>query len=327
MIDNGTHNNLSCEAGGVAMTASNLDQRIDAIRSFNRFYTRKIGVLHEKLLNGPFSLSEVRVLRELAHKDRPTASEIARELGLDMGYLSRILSGFENRGLICKEPSPTDARQSLLCLTDAGLKEFAPLNVRANEEVAATLETLTPAEQDRLLQAMGTIQRLLGDRNESSVPYILRTHQPGDMGWVVQRHGALYAQEYGWGEEFEAMVVEIVAKFIQHFDPKRERCWIAEREGTNVGSIFLVKGNEEVAKLRLLLVEPAARGLGIGRRLVQECVRFARQARYRKMTLWTNSVLHAARHLYEEAGFQLVREEPHDLFGKGLVGQTWELSL
>jgi DNA-binding MarR family transcriptional regulator/GNAT superfamily N-acetyltransferase len=309
------------------MIGSKLGQRIDAVRGFNRFYTRKIGVLHEKLLNGPFSLSEVRVLHELAHKDRPTASEIAKELGLDMGYLSRILSGFENRGLICREPAPADARQSLLRLTDDGWKEFAPLNSRANEEVAATLEVLTPAEQDRLLQAMGTIQGLLGGRQESKVPYILRTHQSGDMGWVVQRHGVLYAQEYGWGEEFEALVAGIVAKFIQQFDPKRERCWVAEREGTNVGSIFLVKDTEEVAKLRLLLVEPAARGLGIGRRLVQECVRFARQARYVKMTLWTNSILHAARRLYEEAGFQLVREEPHDHFGSGLIGQTWELSL
>jgi DNA-binding MarR family transcriptional regulator/GNAT superfamily N-acetyltransferase len=309
------------------MSESNSAHRIAAVRYFNRFYTRRIGILEEGLLTGPFSLTEVRVLYELAHRDKPSASEVAKELGLDAGYLSRILSGFEHRGLIGKGPSPADGRQTLLWLTEAGQKAFAPLDERADSEVARMLAELSDAEQSRLLAAMHTIESLLGARPEPKVPYLLRTHQPGDMGWVVYRHGVLYSQEYGWNEECEALIAGIVAKFIQEFDPRRERCWIAEKDGENVGSVFLVKHSEKVAQLRLLLVEPAARGLGIGRRLVQECVRFARQARYQTIMLWTNDVLDAARHLYQEAGFRLVEEKPHHSFGHDLVGQTWELTL
>jgi DNA-binding MarR family transcriptional regulator/N-acetylglutamate synthase-like GNAT family acetyltransferase len=312
---------------GDAMTRTDLERRVEAVRGFNRFYTRRIGVLDEGLLKSPFSLTEVRVLYELAHRDRPTAAELGKDLGLDAGYLSRILRGFEGRGLVAREPSPVDGRESLLRLTRRGHKAFAPLDARARDEVATLLADLSEEGQGRLVGAMHTIEDLLGDRPGPKVPYLLRPPRPGDMGWVVYRHGVLYAREYGWDERFEALVAGIVARFMQDFDPRRERCWIAERDGDNVGCTFLVKQSEEVAKLRLLLVEPAARGLGIGRRLVQECVGFARQAGYRTVTLWTDGVLHAARHLYQEAGFRLVREEPHDLFGHGLVGQTWELTL
>jgi DNA-binding MarR family transcriptional regulator/GNAT superfamily N-acetyltransferase len=279
------------------------------------------------LLGSPFSLTEVRVLYELAHRDRPTATELSSELGLDAGYLSRILRGFDRRGLVAKERSEADGRQSLLSLTARGRKAFAPLNTRAHDEVEAMLSRLSPAEQGLLIEAMRTIQTLLGGRSEPRVPYLLRPHQPGDMGWVVHRHGALYAQEYGWDETFEALVAEITAKFIRHFDPKRERCWIAERDGEIVGSVFLVQRSKTVGQLRLMYVEPKARGLGIGSRLVDECVRFARQVGYRKVVLWTNSVLDAARHIYEKAGFRLIHSEPHTSFGHDLIGETWELRL
>jgi DNA-binding MarR family transcriptional regulator/GNAT superfamily N-acetyltransferase len=308
-------------------TEDNFNRRIEAVRSFNRFYTKQIGVLREGLLESPFSLTEVRVLYELAHRDSPTATELSGELNLDAGYLSRILRSFEERGLISRTPSGTDGRQSHLCLTKKGEKEFAPLNARANDEIAVLLGKLTSAEQNRLIAAMQTIERLLSLQRESKTHYLLRQHQPGDMGWVVHRHGVLYAQEYGWDEQFEALVAEITSKFIQNFDPKRERCWIAEIDGENVGSVFLVKKSKSVAQLRLLLVDPKARGLGIGKRLVSECERFARQAGYRKIVLWTNSVLHSARHIYEEAGYRLIHEEPHHRFGHDLIGQTWELEL
>jgi DNA-binding MarR family transcriptional regulator/GNAT superfamily N-acetyltransferase len=305
----------------------NFNRQIEAVRSFNRFYTRLIGVLREGLLESRFSLTEVRVLYELAHRDHVTAKELADELYLDAGYLSRILRSFEEQGLIKRTPSGIDGRQSHLTLTKKGQKEFAPLNARAIDEVAILLGKLSSAEQNRLISAMITIERLLSGQSESKTNYLIRPHQPGDMGWVVHQHGVLYAQEYGWDEKFEALVAEITARFIQNFDPKRERCWIAERDGQNVGSVFLVKKSKTVAQLRLLLVDPKARGLGIGKRLVSECERFARQAGYRKIVLWTNNVLHAARHIYEEAGYQLIHEESHDKFGHGLVGQTWELEL
>jgi DNA-binding MarR family transcriptional regulator/N-acetylglutamate synthase-like GNAT family acetyltransferase len=309
------------------MARGDLDQCIDAVRSFNRFYTKQIGVLREGLLESPFSLTEVRVLYELAHRGEPTAAEICKDLGLDAGYLSRILRGFERRGLVLKAASKVDGRQTLLSLTAQGRKAFAPLNARSQDEVAAMLSRLSGAEQDRLVGAMRTIETLLGARPEPKVPYLLRPHQPGDMGWVVHRHGVLYAQEYGWDETFEALVAEIAATFIQRFDAKRERCWIAEREGENVGSVFLVQKSRTVAKLRLMYVEPKARGMGIGGRLVSECIRFARQVGYRKIVLWTNSVLTAARHIYKKAGFRLVRAEPHHSFGHDLIGETWELKL
>jgi DNA-binding MarR family transcriptional regulator/GNAT superfamily N-acetyltransferase len=309
------------------MTGMDLSERVETVRRFNRFYTRQIGVLHEKLLRSPFSLAEARVIYELAHREKTTATELGHELGLDAGYLSRIVRDFKKRGLIDKQPSETDGRQSRLWLTEAGQAAFATLNARSHQEIEAMLNDLSAEDQNRLIEAMHTIEGLLGVQPERKVPYLLRPHQPGDMGWVVYRHGLLYAEEYGWDEQFEALVAGIVAEFIQNFDPKRERCWMAERDGQNVGSVFLVRQSDTVAKLRLLLVEPKARGLGIGSRLVSECIRFARQAGYQKITLWTNSVLLAARHIYERAGFQLVHEEAHHSFGHDLVGETWELSL
>jgi DNA-binding MarR family transcriptional regulator/GNAT superfamily N-acetyltransferase len=308
-------------------TEDNFKRRIEVVRSFNRFFTKQIGVLHEGLLESRFSLAEVRVLYELAHRRSPTAREIASELNLDAGYLSRILRCFEEHGLLSRTPSGIDGRQSHLGLTKKGQKVFAPLNARASDEIAALLGKLSSAEQNRLVAAMQTIERLLSSQPVSKTPYLLRQHQPGDMGWVVYQHGVLYAREYGWDEQFEALVAEITARFIQNFDPKRERCWIAEIDGENVGSVFLVKKSETVAQLRLLLVDPKARGHGIGKRLVSECERFARQAGYRKIVLWTNSVLDASRHIYEEAGYRLIQEAPHHKFGHDLVGQTWELEL
>ncbi len=302
-------------------------QRIQAVRQFNRFYTRQIGVLREGLLNSEFSLTEVRVLYELAERANPTATELGRDLGLDAGYLSRILRGFKKRGLIDSKASESDGRQFLLRLTKKGEKSFAPLNARAQDEIGEMLGSLSEAEQRRLVEAMNTIQGLFGAQPEKKTPYLIRPHQPGDMGWVIHRHGVLYAQEYRWNEQFEALVASITAQFIQNFDPQRERCWIAEKDGEMVGSVFLVKQSKTIAKLRLLLVEPKARGFGIGGRLVNECERFARQADYLKIRLWTNSVLHAARHIYEKAGYRLIAEEPHHSYGHELIGETWELKL
>ncbi len=309
------------------MTPLDLPPHVAAVRRFNRSYTRRIGVLHQGLLRSNFSLTEVRVLYELTHRENPTAAELGRDLELDAGYLSRILAGFAKRRLISRTASAADGRQSLLRLTHKGRATFATLDVRSDEEVSAMLGSLSGEKRGRLVEAMGTIERLLDGRPELPVPYVLRPPRPGDLGWVVHRHGVLYAEEYGWDERFEALVASVVAEFIGHFDPKREYCWIAERDGQNIGSVFLVKQSKQVAKLRLLLVEPEARGLGLGSRLVEECVSFARRVGYRKLTLWTNDVLHAARHIYERAGFRMVREERHHSFGRDLVGQTWELKL
>jgi DNA-binding MarR family transcriptional regulator/GNAT superfamily N-acetyltransferase len=310
------------------MTAGlDVARRVEAVRRFSRFYTRRIGVLHEGLLGSQLSLAQGRVLWELAQRGTTNAAELAGELGLDPGYLSRILRGFEERGLIAKEPSPADGRQSLLVLAEAGRDAFAAIDARSRDEIGALLEPLSATDQRRLVEAMGAVEELLGDRPRSRVPYVLRPHQPGDMGWVVHRHGVLYAAEYGWDERFEALVAAITAEFIQHHDPRRERCWMAEMEGEVVGSVFLVRQSDEVAKLRLLLVEPRARGQGIGARLVEECVRFATRAGYRRLTLWTNSILVPARRLYERAGFRLTQEEPHHSFGHDLTGETWELDL
>ena len=303
---------------------------VDSVRRFNRFYTRQIGVLQDKLLSSPFSLTEVRVLYELAHRKKPTAVELCQELGLDPGYLSRILRAFERRDLIGREPSPADGRRSFLALTAKGHRVFAPLEARSNEQVATMLGKLSALQKNRLIEAMHSIEGLLEPRTtpDQKTPYLLRTHQSGDMGWVVYRHGVLYAREYSYDERFEALVAEIVAEFIQNFDPKRERCWIAEKDGEIVGSVFLVQKSKTVSKLRLLLVEPSARGLGIGGRLVAECVHFARQVGYRRMMLWTQSELGAARHLYKQAGFRLVNKEPHKSWGRDdLVSETWELKL
>ena len=299
----------------------------EAVRSFNRFYTRQIGLLRKGYLDSPFSLAEVRILYELAHRDQSTATELSKELGMDAGYLSRTLLSFRKRGLIERRASAKDARQSHLSLTKKGRRAFAPLDKKSQTEIAAMLAQLSAAEQKRLIGAMRTVEQLLGGLSDRNTAYVLRAHRPGDMGWVIHRHGALYAQEYGWDERFEALVAEIAAKFIQNFDSRCERCWIAEKDGAIVGSVFLVRKSDRVAKLRLLLVEPDARGLGIGNRLVAECIRFAREKGYRKITLWTQSVLHAARHIYQKAGFKLVHEEAHHSFGYDLVAQTWDKTL
>jgi DNA-binding MarR family transcriptional regulator/GNAT superfamily N-acetyltransferase len=299
---------------------------VEAVRRFNRFYTRRIGILHDGYLHSSFSLAQVRVLYELAYRERPTATELGRDLGLDAGYLSRILSGFERRGLVARASDRDDGRRTLLSLTRKGERTFASLDARSQGEMGALLRALRADDRARLIAAMRAIEGLLGA--PATKPAVrLRTHRPGDMGWVVQRHGALYFKEYGWDETFEALVASIVAKFIQHLDPNRERCWIAELDGEPVGSVFCVKRSPTVAQLRLLLVEPRARGLGIGRRLVDECVAFARAAGYRKIMLWTNDVLVAARRIYERAGFELIDEEKHHSFGHDLVGQSWERRL
>jgi DNA-binding MarR family transcriptional regulator/N-acetylglutamate synthase-like GNAT family acetyltransferase len=310
-----------------AMLDTRLSASVEAVRGFNRFYTQKIGVLQEGLLESPFSLTEARVLYELGRLGRATASELCETLGLDAGYLSRILQRFEKRRLVAKTSSPSDGRQSLLSLAASGRKAFAALQSRSRREVGALIRALPAAEQARLVTAMGAIERLLGGGAPDGAPYLLRPHRLGDFGWIVHRHAVLYAEEFGWDGSFEALVAEIVAKFIARHDPTVERCWVAERHGEIVGSVLLVKRSKRVAQLRLLLVEPQARGLGIGGRLVEECLRFARQAGYRKATLWTQSMLRAARHLYDAAGFRRVREEPHQSFGKDLVGEYWELEL
>jgi DNA-binding MarR family transcriptional regulator/GNAT superfamily N-acetyltransferase len=304
-----------------------IPEAVQSVRSFNRFYTRQIGLLKKGVYQSRFSLPEVRVLYELAHRSRPSASELGKELGMDAGYLSRILGGLKKRGLIVKAVSDSDARRSLIWLTARGRKEFAQLDRRSSEEISAILKPLAEADQKRLTRAMEDIRHLLQGKPADSGPYLLRAHKPGDIGWVVHRHGVLYAQEYGWDERFEALVAEIAAKFVQNFDPKRERCWIAEKDGEIIGSVFLVKDSEETARLRLLLVEPQARGMGVGKLLVRECIDFARQAGYKKMTLWTQSVLLAARGIYEGAGFVRVHEESHHEFGYPLISETWELKL
>jgi len=300
---------------------------VATVRRFNRFYTQRIGVLEAGHLGSPFSLAEVRVLYELAQKADITASAVARRLGLDAGYLSRILRRLGTRRLVARAASPRDKRQSLLRLTDKGRATFGPLDARASAAVADLVARVSGADQRRLLEAMATIESLLGDREASGGGVTLRAHEPGDLGWVVERHGAIYAAEHGWDQRFEGLVAGIVGDFVKNLDPQRERCWIAEKDGVRLGSVFVVKHSATIAKLRLLLVEPAARGHGVGRALVDECLRFARKAGYKKMTLWTNSVLHAARRIYEAVGFKLVDEGRHEEFGDGLIGQTFELVL
>jgi DNA-binding MarR family transcriptional regulator/ribosomal protein S18 acetylase RimI-like enzyme len=309
------------------MPERGLPQRVEAVRRFNRFYTGRIGVLRAGLGGTPYSLAESRLLYEIAHGGGTSAAGIARELALDAGYLSRLLQGLRRRGLVAGRASPHDARRSLLSLTRKGRAAITLLETRMRAEVGALLAPLSGAEQERLAAAMRTIEALLGGKRGPGGVVLLRQPRAGDMGWVVERHGALYAGEYGYDRTFEALVAEIVAKFVRRFDSRRERCWIAERDGERVGAVFLVKRSQTEAKLRLLIVEPAARGLGLGRRLVQECVRFAREAGYRKLSLWTQSHLDAARAIYEKEGFRRVRTEPHASFGKRLVGEYWELKL
>jgi DNA-binding MarR family transcriptional regulator/N-acetylglutamate synthase-like GNAT family acetyltransferase len=301
--------------------------RVDAVRHFNRDYTRRIGVLREGLLDSPFPLTQARVLYELAHREAPTATALGQELGLDGGYLSRILSAFARRGLLTRQPSKADGRQSLLRLTPRGRHAFAKLDAASARQVRALLQPLAVTDQERLVGAMRTIETLLGAEGAPAPHLRIRAPRAGDMGWVIHRHGEVYDQEWGWGEPFEALVAEIVVRFMQRHDPRRERAWIAELGGERVGSIFLVAKSKTVAKLRLLLVEPAARGLGVGQRLVDECVRFARGAGYQKIVLWTQSILDPARHIYAKTGFQLVGQEPNHEFGKGLVSETWSFRL
>jgi DNA-binding MarR family transcriptional regulator/GNAT superfamily N-acetyltransferase len=303
-----------------------LDARVAAVRRFNRFYTREIGVLQEPYLHTAFSLVEARVLYEIAHLSEPTAADVCKTLKLDAGYLSRILKRLEQGRLLNRAKSASDGRRRILSLTAKGQEQVALLDGRSQEEIRKQLGRLPAGEQERVVEALETVSRALSAPTNGA-PYLLRSHQPGDMGWVVERHGVLYSQEYGWNGGLESMTASIVADFLKNYDSACERCWIAEREGERLGSIFIVRQRGTVAKLRLLLVEPSARGLGLGKRLVEEAVRFARQAGYRKVVLWTHSVLHTARRIYEQAGFRLVEEKKHRNFGPELTGQTWELRL
>jgi len=300
---------------------------VSAIRRFNRFYTRQLGLLGDHLLESPFSLGEARVIYELAQREEITAADLSRELALDAGYLSRMLRSFERRGLVRRRRSTRDARCAPLSLTPAGRRAFATLDADARRDIREMLAGLGPSKRGRLVGAMHAIESVLGAKPGTSGAYRLRQPRPGDLGWVVQRHGELYAREYGWNDEFEGLVAGIVARFVRHRDPARERCWIAEREGENVGCIFCVKKSATVAQLRLLLVEPSARGAGIGARLVDECMAFARQAGFRSMVLWTNDVLASARRIYQSRGFELAAEENHHSFGHDLVGQNWRVRL
>jgi DNA-binding MarR family transcriptional regulator/GNAT superfamily N-acetyltransferase len=309
------------------MPELNSDDQISAVRAFNRFYTRKLGVLDQQLLKSPFSLSEARVLYELAHRDNLAAKEIGIELGLDPGYLSRLIQNFDEKGLITRKPLASDRRQYLLSLTAKGRQAFAKLDRSSHDDVAAMLAALPRGDGQCLIAAMAAIERLLGAPGASPRPAILRGPGPGDMGWVVQSHGSLYASEYGFDASFEGLVAEIAAKFLSSFDASRERCWIADIDGTAVGSVFLVRHTDDIAKLRLLLVDPAGRGQGLGQRLVGECIAFAQACGYRKITLWTQSILVAARRIYQQAGFELVATEPHRSFGQSLIGETWEREL
>lgn len=302
-----------------------LAERVAAIRHFNRFYTRQIGVLQEHLLESPFTLAESRVLYELAHRTDAMPTDLAETLGLDLGYLSRILRRFERDGLVRRTPSEADRRRVFLSLTPKGAAAFAPLDTRARDDVARLIGKLPEPAQAELVTAMGHIEHLIGA--ERVRPYVIRPHRPGDIGWVIARHGALYAAEYGFDARFEALVATVAGAFLANHDPAREQCWIAERDGVNLGSIFLVRASDDLAKLRLLLVEQAARGEGIGRRLVAESLAFARSAGYRRVTLWTQDVLTTARRIYQQAGFRLTRSQPHQDFGPPVVGEDWDLEL
>jgi DNA-binding MarR family transcriptional regulator/N-acetylglutamate synthase-like GNAT family acetyltransferase len=302
--------------------------RIAAVRSFNRFYTRQIGVLRKTYLDSSYSLGEMRVLYEIEHQGARTATDIARALDLDAGYLSRVLRNFEKIGFITRKPGADDARQSQLALTARGAKTFAPFERRSQQQVNAMIGKLGASDQARLVAAMETIETLLAGEAKAKPDYILRAPKHGDFGWIVARHAELYAQEYGWTDPFEGLCAQIVADFVNKYDATWERCWIAEMNGENVGCVMLVKDDVPgVARIRLLIVDPKARGLGLGQRLTDKCVKFAREADYKKITLWTHSILKAARHVYEKAGFKLMRSEKHKSWGKPVVSEHWDMNL
>jgi DNA-binding MarR family transcriptional regulator/GNAT superfamily N-acetyltransferase len=306
---------------------SELESQVAAVRGFSRFYTRKFGIIEPKLLDSPWTLQEARVIYEIAARKTCTATDLVSALGLDAGYLSRTLQTLQRRQVVARKPSKADRRAAEITLTAKGRAAFAELDSRSRREVAGLLGKLEPADRTAIVQAMSKIERALEPSAPQLAGFLLRTHRPGDIGWIVSRHGALYAQEYGWDISFEALAAEIAAQFIRSYDPVREACWIAETGGEPVGSVFLVKASDDVAKLRLLLVERGARGLGVGRALTEQCIRFARRAGYTSITLWTQSILVAARGIYQRAGFQRIKEEPHHRFGVDLIGETWELKL
>lgn len=309
------------------MIADHLQEKVEAVRRFDRFYTNRLGLLKPGYLKTQFPLTQARIIYELAQRDDLTASALIRTLDIDAGYLSRILSAFEKDGFIRKSPSKTDNRHRILKLTTRGRRAFSVLDERSNQKAATALQGLSPEGQQRLLQAMQTIESLFSAQPKSAMPYLLRPHRPGDIGWIIHRHGVLYAEEYGWDETFEALVADILARFIQQHDAKREYLWIAEQDGERVGSILVVDAGDNVAQLRILLVEPKARGRGIGKRLIDECLAFSKRAGYKKIKLWTQSILVEARRLYDNAGFTLVEEKPHHSFGHDLVAQVLELPL
>lgn len=302
---------------------------VEALRAFNRFYTRRIGVLEEGLLSSPFPLTQARVLFELAQRGQAGANEIGEHLGLDAGYLSRIVRGFAGNGLVARKPSPHDRRRTLLSLTAAGRRAFAELDRRSRTQAAAMLGKLSATDRERLLGHMLAMRGVLETPAERGGRLAIRAHRPGDIGWAIERHGRLYADEYGWNQEFEALVATLFAGFATRHDPAHERMWVAELDGARVGCVFVVRNADDpdLAQLRCLLVDPAGRGRGVGRRLVERCIGFARGAGYRGMTLWTNDVLVSARRIYEAAGFALAKEYRHRSFGHDLVGQIWSREL
>jgi len=297
------------------------------LRAFNRFHTGRIGVLNERMLDSRLSLAQVRVLYELSARNGALASQLARELGLDPGYMSRLLAGFRRKRWITTAATSDDKRRRPILLTKAGRAAFEPLDRRSQAEAEAMLAPLDSGRRQSLVDALRVVREMLGDNSLAPGPIVLRSHRPGDIGLVAKRHGELYAEEYGWDERFEALVAGILARFVENFRPERERCWLAERDGRFLGCVFVVEKDQDTAQLRMLLVEPAARGMGLGKQLVAECIRFARAKRYRRMVLWTNSVLDAARHVYESFGFRLIEQGKHSAFGKDLVEQTWQLDL
>jgi DNA-binding MarR family transcriptional regulator/GNAT superfamily N-acetyltransferase len=308
--------------------AAPVSDEVRAVRAFNRFWTQQIGLLQAGLVDTPYSLTEARVLFELAQGEATDLADLRGALQLDAGYLTRVVGRLKDAGLITSRRSPDDGRRQVIRLTERGRAEFGMLDARSTEATAAMLEGVPAADRRRLVAAMATIEGTLAPpRSEPPRAYLLREPGPGDLGWIVQRNGAVYAAEYGWDQSYEALVARIVADFAEHHEPARERAWIAEVDGEPVGCVLCVLRDDQTAQLRILLVDPAARGLGIGARLVEECIRFARGAGYRSLALWTNDVLVSARRLYEAAGFELVDEEAHHSFGHDLVGQTWRLDL